>query len=106
MQKNIKTDKLSDKLDYKKLRLYEIKEVRGRVNYKLALLKNIRIHPVFHISLLEPAPPNAPKASFINIEPINLDAEYEVENILDCRCVRGKVKYLIKWLGYPHSENT
>ena len=36
-----------------KLRLYEIIEVKGLVNYKLKLLKTINIYPVFYISLLE-----------------------------------------------------
>jgi len=106
VRKNIKTKRPSDKLDYKKLGPYTIKKVRGRVNYELTLPKNMKIHPVFHISLLELAPPGAPRAPYIEIDPINPNAEYEVEEILDCKFVREKIKYLIKWEGYPHSENT
>lgn len=39
-----------------------------------------RTHPVFHISLLEPAPKNAMTAENIEIE--SDDDEYEVEQIL------------------------
>jgi hypothetical protein len=106
LRKNIKTKRPSDKLDHKKLGPFEIAEVKGPVNYRLKLPKNMRIPDVFHISLLEPAPKGAPPAPNTEIQPVNPIAEYEVEEILDCQYVRGKVKYLIKWLGYPQSENT
>ncbi|ELA41821.1 uncharacterized protein VICG_01173 [Vittaforma corneae ATCC 50505] len=31
---------------------------------------------------------------------------FDVERILDDRVVKGKKQYLIKWIGYPDSENT
>merc|ERR1712042_151974 len=34
------------------------------------------------------------------------EEEYSVEKILDKRTKGGKVEYLIKWEGYPDSENT
>jgi hypothetical protein len=54
----------SKKLDHVKIGPLEVIEVLGKgtrdpVNYRLKLPKNMRMHPVFHISLLEPAPPNA-----------------------------------------------
>jgi len=65
---------------------------------------NKRIHPVFHISLLEPAPKNATIAK--NIEIKSEDDEYEVERILDHKRVNGRPFYLVKWEGYYISENT
>ena len=53
LRRNIKTKRLSDKLDYKKLGLFKIIRVIKGVNYKLALSKTIPIYPVFYISLLE-----------------------------------------------------
>jgi hypothetical protein len=53
LRKNIKTKRLSGKLDHTKLRLYKIKKKLGPVTIELDLLKEIRIHLVFHISLLE-----------------------------------------------------
>ncbi|CCD55602.1 hypothetical protein BofuT4_P154140.1 [Botrytis cinerea T4] len=81
----------------KKLGPFKIDKVIGTVNYRLKLPDTMNIHPVFHISLLEPAPPGAPNAPFTEIEPVNPNAIYDVETILDCRYVRNKVKYLIKW---------
>ena len=38
LRKNIKTKRLSNKLDYKKLRLFIINKKTGLVNYRLKLL--------------------------------------------------------------------
>jgi hypothetical protein len=54
--KNIKTKRLSMKLDHTKLDLYKIWKVLSPLTYELELLQFMRIHLVFHISLLELAP--------------------------------------------------
>ena len=59
LRRNIKTKRPSDKLDHTKLGPYKIEEKLGKVTFRLRLPNTMRIHPVFHISLLEPAPPNA-----------------------------------------------
>ena len=41
LRKNIKTQRLNNKLDHKKLRLFEIIKVKGLINYRLKLLKTI-----------------------------------------------------------------
>ena len=65
----MKTKRPSTKLDYTKLGPLKIDEVIGKVNYKLKLPEDMRIHPVFHVSLLEPAPKSA------KLTPIHLDEE-------------------------------
>ncbi len=37
---------------------------------------------------------------------VELNKEYQVENILEKRMISGKTHYLIKWKGYNTSENT
>jgi hypothetical protein len=59
LRRNIKITQLCDKLDHKKLRPFEIEKRLGPLNFKLKLPKNIRMHPIFHVSLLEKAPQNA-----------------------------------------------
>ncbi|KAL6077822.1 Chromobox protein 1 [Balamuthia mandrillaris] len=34
------------------------------------------------------------------------EEEFEIENILDCRTNKGIKEYLVKWKGYPSSQNT
>ena len=53
LRKNIKTTRLINKLDYKKIRPFKILECIRLVNYKLELLTYIRINLVFYVSLLE-----------------------------------------------------
>jgi hypothetical protein len=59
LRRNIKSDKPTKKLDAVKLGPFKIRRQKGPVNYELELPKRMRIHPVFHVSLLEPAAPDA-----------------------------------------------
>lgn len=102
--KAIKTKRPSGKLDNVKLGPFEIKKVVGPVNYELCLPKSMRIHPVFHISRLEPAPQDAELAKDIQIEVDETD--YEVEAIRDLRKFGSQWKYLVKWAGYGETDNT
>ena len=52
--KNIQTTRPSRKLDYKKVGPFRILGKVGRNSYKLNLPPDMRTHPTFHISLLEP----------------------------------------------------
>ena len=96
LRKNIKTKRPSDKLDYTKLGLFKIKDKLGPVTFRLNLLEGMRIHPVFHVSLLEPASDNA------RLGPIQIDEEiqislYEVDEIIGHKEVQDGHHYLIHW---------
>ena len=54
LYKNILNRRLSKKLNYIKLRLFTVKRKVIKVNYKLDLLKKIKIHLVQHITMLKP----------------------------------------------------
>jgi hypothetical protein len=96
IQRNIQTKQPSTKLDHKKLGLFKIKKVAGPVNYKLVLPKTINIYLVFHISFLELVLLGVLLVPVTEIEPVNPNAEYEVEEILDHKLVRNHIKYLVK----------
>ena len=67
----------------------------------------MRIHPVFHVSLLKPADPETPiQENPPEIDPESQDAEFEVEEILDQQDIDGEPHYLIKWKGYDSEGNT
>jgi hypothetical protein len=102
VRKNFTTTRPSPKLDYKKLGPFPIDEVISDTNYKLSLPSSMRMHPVFHISLLEKAPQNA-KTKY---EPEVLEELYEPERIIDKRTINGETQYLVKWRNYPDSDNT
>jgi len=80
------------------------------VNYRLKLPTQWSIHDVFHIDLLTPYRETDIHGSNYSRPPPDLvdnEEEYEVEKILDARQFgRGrKRQYLIKWKGYPDSDN-
>jgi Chromo (CHRromatin Organisation MOdifier) domain len=106
IRRNIQTKQPNTKLDHKKLGLFKIKKITGPVNYKLVLPRTINIHPVFYISLLELVLLGALPAPVTEIEPVNPNTKYKVEEILDHKQVRNYIKYLVKWINYLYSENT
>ena len=69
--------------------------------------KEVKIHPVFHVSLLEPAHSKTPLAMQEELQPEYPEQEYQVEEVLDARNItRGQREYLIKWKGYGNEENS
>jgi len=104
LRTNIKTARPSSKLDVHKLGPFEIVEAVNSRSFRLALPPEMsRIHPVFHVSLLEPFNANtiegctAPAPPLMEVEG---EIEYEVEAILDSRLYHSKLQYLVSWLGY------
>ena len=105
LRRNIKTKRPSDKLDHTKLGPFKIKEKLGPVTFKLELPEHMRIHPVFHIALLEPAPANARRGP-THIDEETQEPRYDVHFIMGHKLVKDERHYLIHWKGYQHSEDT
>jgi len=97
---NIKTKRESQKLDCVRIGPYLVEAKLDNENYKIALPQRMRIHPVFHISLLSKT--NNPVSKIGD----DVIGEYEVERILSKRRKHGKTEYLIKWQGYNSDDNT
>jgi hypothetical protein len=97
-RRHIQTRWLKDKLDYKKHGLFAIEKVVSLIAIRLSIPRKWKIYNTFHISLLEPynnrtrPPPDLLK--IIN-ESVNIkdNEEYEIEEILSSRKVKGKVLY-------------
>ena len=90
---------------------FQITRVISPVAYQLQLPPQWNIHPVFHASLLTPyveTNSHGPNYSRPPPDLIAGEAEYEVEQIRSHRRHgrRKQLQYLLKWKGYPESDNT
>ena len=77
-------------MDYTKTGPFNIEKQLGPIIFKLELPDNIKIHPIFHAALLEPA--YTTELSRLNPEthPDTEEPKYEVEEIRAHRQRRGK----------------
>jgi hypothetical protein len=94
----VKTTHPSNKLDYKLIGPYPILKKIGSKVYKLELPPSMKIHPVFYLSLLEPAATwNPPIPRYIQPPPppviVNGEDEWEVEEILDSYYHHNQLQY-------------
>ena len=107
--RNIRTQRPSKKLDFQKIGPYPITAKIGPQAYKLTLPPSVQIHPVFHVSLLEPYTPNTFTGQTSPLPPpvvINDLEEFEVDQVLDCKRICKSLRYLVSWKGYGPEDNT
>lgn len=108
LRRNIRTARPSSKLDHKKLGPFAIVRCISNVAYELALPPTMKIHPVFHVSLLEPVSKESLRSFDPPPPPVVVDyhPEWEVEKIIASKLLRSKVLYLVHWKGYGIEERT
>ena len=107
--KNLKLRYETKKLAPKREGPFEIEEVLSPLNYRLKLPKQWKIHPVFHATLLSPYLESDIHGKNFSMPPpdlINGEHEYEVEAIVTHKPQGRRNLYLVKWKGYPTSDNT
>jgi hypothetical protein len=90
---------------------FEITQVISPMVYKLKLPAQWSIHPVFHVSLLTPYIETKGHGENYSRPPPDLiegEEQYEVKAIRSHQHHgrRKQLQYLIKWKGYPESDNT
>jgi hypothetical protein len=108
--KNLRINQPTAKLAPRRHGPFKIIQVMSAVNYRLELPTQWSIHPVFHIDLLTPyreTTMHGPNFTRPTPELIDGEEEYSVEKILDSRQFsrRRRLQYLVKWEGYPDSDN-
>ena len=109
LRRNISTTRPSSKLDVRRLGPFPVIGQVGSSAYRLTLPPSMHIHPVFHVSLLEPHVPNTLPGRVVEPPPpVQVDGfpEFEVHSILDSRFRRRKLEYLVAWVGYDESERS
>ncbi len=99
--KNLKTRKLSKKLNHVKVESFLVKKIKESINYELDLSKNAKIFLVFYISLLESIDPSTPIQKTFHYKS-QKENRFKVERILE---QQGQ-QYLVKWKEYSTTKNT
>ena len=77
--------------------------------YQLELTPQMRIHDVFHVSLLEPYLENKLEGRVQEAplpEIVEGEEEWEVKEVLDSKVSRGKLLYFVDWEGFGPKDQT
>jgi RNase H-like domain found in reverse transcriptase/Integrase zinc binding domain/Reverse transcriptase (RNA-dependent DNA polymerase)/Chromo (CHRromatin Organisation MOdifier) domain len=91
---------------------YPIIEKTSPDTYKLLLPIGLKLHTEFHTSLLKPylLDPDSERFNLPNEGMLsaggNNEKAYLIEDVVSHRKEKGIISYLVKWLGYPTSENS
>ncbi len=111
---NIKNFRLLEGLSHKFLSPYaspfKMLEKKLSDTYRLELLKNLRVHPTFHVYLLKPFACNASRPNWEhNSRPspylVHNEPKFEGEVMLKLKQLREREReYLVKWKGYHPIE--
>ncbi|KAJ1574520.1 hypothetical protein NDA15_004427 [Ustilago hordei] len=101
--RNWKTRRPTPKLDTRFAGPYPVQERVGRRAYRITLPANLRVHDVFHVSMLEPArtsslPQCAEQPTIPSLPDEDLD--FEVEALIDKHSHNGTTEYKVLWRGY------
>ncbi len=108
---NIKTLYPSAKLSSKRYGPFKVLEQLSDAVYQLEIPRHWKIHNVFHANLITPYKEMELYGPNFTRPPPDLvegEKEFEVEKILDAQ-PRGrghKMHFLVKWKGYPTSDNS
>ncbi|KAI5121006.1 hypothetical protein M0805_005952 [Coniferiporia weirii] len=87
---------------------FSIIQVLSPLNYRLNLPPAWKIHPVFHTSLLSTyteTDTHGPPFTQPPPDQIEGHQEFEIEAIVSHKGNGNRCRFLIKWTGYPSSEN-
>ncbi|KAJ1584817.1 hypothetical protein NDA11_007495 [Ustilago hordei] len=102
-RRNWKTRRPTPKLDTRFAGPYPVQERVGRRAYRITLPANLRVHDVFHVSMLEPARTSSlpQRAEQPTMPPLpDEDLDFEVEALIDKRSHHGTTEYKVLWRGY------
>ncbi|KAJ1597149.1 hypothetical protein NDA14_007187 [Ustilago hordei] len=102
-RRNWKTRRPTPKLDTRFAGPYPVQERVGRRAYRITLPANLRVHDVFHVSMLEPARTSSlpQRAEQPTMPPLpDEDLDFEVEALIDKRSHNGITEYKVLWRGY------
>jgi len=116
-RKNLRTKRPMEKLDHKMFGPFVVKRKVGSKAYEVELPERWDIHPVFHVSLLEPYredPVGRPQKIIPTPDIVDNEPSYVVAEVVDSRWYGNPkskfphrfVQYMVAWEGYGPEENS
>ena len=109
LRRHVSTTSPPSKLDVRRLGPFAIIGPVDGYAFRLDLPSSMHVHHVFHVSLLEPHVENAFSSRVVAPPPpdhVDSSPKFEVERILDSKFRRGKIMYLVDWVGFDASQRT
>ena len=109
LRRHVSTTRPSSKLDVRRLGPFAVIGPIGKSAFRLDLPPSMKIHPVFHVSLLEPHVGNTFRGRVVEVPlPIQVEGlqEFEVNKVLDSKFRRRKLFYFVDWVGYDVSDRS
>jgi hypothetical protein len=108
---DIQTTRPSKKLSHRRLGPFPIVKKVGNGAYRLRLPPSMsRLHPVFNVVKLTPAPDDPIEGRRLRPPPppelVDGEEEWIVEEILDSKVINRKLRYLVKWEGFGIEHNS
>jgi len=105
---------MSKKLAAKFIGPLKVAKVISPVAYQVALPSSLKIHDVFHVSLLQPWREDAEFPDHVHVAPappvFEDDDQYYVEMLLDKRVRKAgrhtHVEYLVRWKDYGPQDDS
>jgi hypothetical protein len=85
---------------------FPVKRRIGHLAYELELPPSMKVHPVFHTSLLKPfheARRYQPPAPVLDVDG---EEAWEVEAVVGSRKRGRKIEYLVRWKNYGPESDT
>jgi len=114
---NIRTKRPMEKLDHKMFGPFVVKRKVGSRAYEVELPERWDIHPVFHVSLLEPYREDRvgrPQKIIPTPDIVDSEPSYVVAEVVDSRLYGNPkskfphrfVQYMVAWEGYGPEEHS
>jgi hypothetical protein len=105
--KHIHSIRPSKKLDYKYHGPFRVVEAVGPQAYRLDIAGHLSgIHPVFHVSLLEPVNRRGDEAvPTLHVGLVDDEEEHEIKAIVDSKVSNRTLYYLVEWMGHSAEYN-
>lgn len=107
--KNIKSLRPCKKLEFKKGGPFKIIDTVGKYAFKLDLPNSVKIHPVFHVSLLSPVATDPLPGQITGPPPPLIteseEPEHEIERIIKSHWINDEINYLVRWKGFGPDDD-